>query len=139
MSAPLNFMVKRGTTQNSILLRFQNQISFVPQTSLTAATAGLIVKYYRVGDGTADVSIACTSLATLSSSWTSGGFATINNGFVRLDVPDAAFADSPNLTGTSARVNQVLVFAEATGVISPGAMIQLIDGDTIMGTTPKKY
>lgn len=137
MSA-LQKLVTRGATSQSVIMRAQNQISFVPQTSVASgATAGLVVKYYRLGDLAGDgggTSVALVSFGgpATSMGFSAGGVAAIADGWVRLDIPDAAFA---NAVG----VNNVLVTATATAVIFTGAMVQLTDGDKITASTPGRY
>lgn len=134
----LQRQVPRGSTGVSVILRAQNQISFVPQTSVaTGATAALVVKYYRLGDLTGDgggTSIALNSFGgpATSMGFSSGCMQAIADGYVRMDVPDAAFA---NAVG----VNSVLVTATATGVIFTGCLVQLTDGDKISASTPSRY
>lgn len=135
MSAPLQSMIPKGSTGQSVYLRVQNQISFVPQTSFMPSVAGLVVKYHRMGDPTqtdGGVSIALTSIANLSVAHTPGGLIPIWDGFVRFDIPDAACAKTPN-------VNKVLVTLAATGVFSYGCLIQLTDADPVVGNRTPVY
>lgn len=118
---PLSFTVVKGATSTSVLVRLYNQISFVPQLSVSEATAGLVAKYWR-NTNAFDVSIAPVSLTDLSATYNSGGIKHIADGFYRIDVPNAAFTKAPG-------VNNVLITVTATGVISAGAMVTLVDGD----------
>lgn len=129
----------RGSTGVSVLMRAQNQISFVPQTSVASgATAGLVLKYYRVGDLAGDpggTSVALVSFGgpATSMGFSAGGVAAIADGYVRCDIPDAAFANA-------AGVNSVLITASATAVVFTGCVVQLIDaGSEPQASTPKKF
>lgn len=131
----LQKLVKRGSTNVSVVLRAQNLISFVPQTSFQPSAAGTVLKYHRLGDPTAEsggTSVALTSIAGLSVAHTDGAMHPIWDGYVRADIPDAAFA---NAVG----VNSVLVTASATGVVFTGCLVQLTDGDKIEAATPDRY
>lgn len=132
LAAPLQKLVRKGSTSQSVVLRAYNQISFVPQTSLGVSTAGLVLRYYRVQGGTDFVSFAQTALGSLSSSFSAGGWIAIADGFYRVDVPDAAFARQ---TG----VDHVLVDAVSTTNVFDGAMIQLIDGKNITSDTAENF
>ncbi len=131
----LQKLVKRGSTNVSVILRAQNQISFVPQTSIQPSVAGFLLRYHRLGGTASDsggVPISFTSIAGLSVEHTDGAVHPIWDGYVRVDVPDAAFADAVG-------VNDVLVTAQATGVIFTGCLVQLTDGEKISASTPQKY
>lgn len=135
MSAPLQRLIPKGAVNQSLHLRVQNQISFVAQTSFMPSAAGLIIKYHRLGDPTQDaggVSVALTSIANLSVPHTDGAVIPVWDGFIRVDVPDAAFAKVPGC-------DQVLITLSATAVISPGCLVQLTDGDQVTSATPKVY
>jgi hypothetical protein len=131
----LQKMVPRGSTNVSVILRAQNQISFVPQTSFQPSAAGFVLKYHRLG-GTAGesggTSVAPTSIAGLSVDHTDGAVHPIWDGYVRADIPDAAFANADG-------VNDVLITAQATGIVFTGALVQLTDGEKIKAATPQRY
>ena len=133
--AQISRRVKRGSTSQSVVVRLQNQISFVAQVSASDATAGLVMKYWKLGGRSFDVSIAPVSIADLSSAFNSGGIKHIANGWYRVDVPDAAFATGDSAYG-------VLVTVEATAVISDGAFVELTDYNpqtNVAQSTPEKY
>ena len=135
MSAPLQRLIPKGSVDQSVHLRVQNQISFVPQTSFMPSAAGLVIKYHRLNDPTQDaggVSIALTSIANLSVAHTDGAVIPIWDGFIRVDVPDAAFAKKPG-------VDQVLITLSATGVISPGCLVQLTNDDPVVSNANKVF
>lgn len=126
----LQKQVRRGATGVSVILRAQNAISFVPQTSVSEATAGLVLKYYRLPTGIdGGTSIAPVSIANLSNAHNPGGIKHIADGYYRVDVPDAAFA-------LASGVNDVLVTGAATGIHFTGCMVQLVDGEGNPAPTP---
>lgn len=65
---------------------------------VTATSAGLNANYWR--DGSDPVGITLNALASISASFSSGGFVEVNSttmsGRYRLDVPNAAFVSGPN-------------------------------------------
>ena len=131
----LQKLVKRGATNVSVVLRAQNTISFVAQTSFQPSAAGTVLKYHRVGDVSCVVggnSVALTSIADLQTAHSDGAMHPIWDGYVRCDIPDAAFADANG-------VNSVLITASATGIIFTGCLVQLTDGAKIEAETPQKY
>lgn len=120
MLNPIQYKIKKGATSQQIWLRFANQISFVPQTSISEATAGLVIRYHR-GSTLDAVSIAPVSITNLSSSHNPGGIKHVVDGFCRVDIPDAVLANGGPL------LNRVIISASATGVVSGGAIIELTD------------
>lgn len=131
MSAPLQKIIKAGSTKQSVLLRVYNQISNVAQLSTANDVAGAVCRYHRLGLGsTGMVSIAL--VAGTVGSWTEGGWRAIADGWYQLDLPDAAVAKSIG-------VNHVLIDWSATALVSPCCMIQLQDGKDIVNDTPLVY
>lgn len=65
-------------------------------TGLVAATFPAL-SYSRAG-ANADVSISLIDLATITTAWSSGGVKERGNGYYRLDLPNAAFANAGNVT-----------------------------------------
>lgn len=126
--------IQKGSTSQSLTIRIANQISFVPQTSVSDATSGLVAKYWRNGT-TYDVAITVVSLTNLSASYNSGGIKAITDGWYRFDVPNAAFARENGVDG-------VLITLSATGMVSGGIMVELTDANPYTLTpqsTPEKY
>ena len=128
MRAPLQKVLRAGVTKQSVILRVYNQISMVAQVSTAHDVAGAVARYHRLGLGsTAAVSIVLA--AGTVGSWTEGGWRAVCDSYYQLALPDAALARSVG-------IDQVLVDWLATGLVSPGCMIQLQTGDTLAPTTP---
>lgn len=111
--------IDKGATSQSIWLRALDADG-QPVTSIAYNSSGIDIWYMR--DGAASVDVTEVTLAAPSTAWATGGFVHINDGYVRLCIPDLALA-----TG----VNKVLVGGTATGVVFEGAAIDLMDPVTI--------
>ncbi len=128
----------KGTTSQSVLMRFANQISFVPSISMGFSTSGLELSYMRVGSyggqSVGPISFAAVSLVGVSSAYNSGGITQLLNGWARVDVPDAAFAKAVG-------VNGVLITGSATGIVcTEPVFVTLVDGvNSPFASTPQVY
>lgn len=82
--------IKAGSTDVSITLRIVDSVDGTPETGVVFNTSGIDLWYRR--DGEASVDITEATLAALTTAHTDGGFLHINDGWYRLDLPDAACA-----------------------------------------------
>lgn len=143
MFGPVFRKVQRGSTSKSVFLRFGNQISMVPQLSISDATSGLTLVVERLGSTYSAVSFTAVSLANLSSSFNAGGTTSmyggikaIDQGWCRVDIPDAIWADG----GPS--IDSILISASATAIVSGGCIVDFVAYDpfTNLGqSTPEVY
>lgn len=102
--------ILKGATDQSTVLRFIDSADGTPETGVTDATDGLALWYRR--EGGLKVAITPASLAALDTAHTDGGVEHISDGYVRIDVPDAAFASG---------ADGVLIGGSATGMVAIGA------------------
>jgi hypothetical protein len=86
--------VKKGTTDQSVIIRIVDSTTGLPETAVEHNTAGIDLWYRR--EGAAKVSITEVALAALTTAHTDGGIEHIGDGYYRLDLPDAAFATGAN-------------------------------------------
>jgi hypothetical protein len=110
--------VKKGTTDQSVIIRIVDSTTGLPETAVEHNTAGIDLWYRR--EGAAKVSITEVALAALTTAHTDGGIEHIGDGYYRLDLPDAAFA-----TGA----NGLMVGGTVTGMVVIGIYIDLVDYD----------
>src|SRR5687768_14994633 len=82
--------IKAGTTDVSITLRIVDSTDGTPETGVVFNTSGIDLWYRR--ELAASVDITEATLAALTTAHTDGGFLHINDGWYRLDLPDAACA-----------------------------------------------
>ena len=102
--------VVAGTTDQSTIVRVVDATTGVPNQSLNATSAGVAMWYRReLGLVTA---ITTTTRATTTTAHTDGGFVHIDDGYYRLDLPDAAVTSG---------VEGVLVAGFFTGMVVIGA------------------
>lgn len=113
-----HYLIKAGTVDVSVVLRVVDSVDGTPETGVDHATTGLDLKYRR--EGAANVDLTEAALAALTTAHTDGGVEQIGNGYIRVDLPDAACA-----TGATG----VLVHGVATGMVIIGCYIQLVTFD----------
>lgn len=82
--------IKAGSTDVSVTLRIVDSTDGTPETGVVFNTSGIDLWYRR--EGAASVDITEATLAALTTAHTDGGFLHINDGWYRLDLPDAACA-----------------------------------------------
>lgn len=124
--------IQKDSTNKSVVVKMTDVSTDMPATSIGFNTAGLVMKYYRVGSTAFDVSMAPTSVG-LSSDHSDGGIRAIAAGWCRVDVPDAAFA-----TGADG----VLIMVETTIGKYGDVFIELTDynpGTNTPQSTPENY
>lgn len=111
-------VIQKGATDRSVILRAIDSTTGLPETGFAYNTSGIDLWYRRSGG--AVVSITEATLAAVDSAHSDGGVIHINNGYFRLDAPDAAFA-----TGA----DSVAFGGTATDMIILGTEIQLVNFD----------
>lgn len=110
--------IKKASTDESVMLRVIDSTDGTPETTVAYNTAGVDLWYRR--EGAVSVDVTEVTLATVDAAHADGGFIHINDGYCRLDLPDAAFA---------AGANGVLVGGTFTGMIVIGCYVPLVDYD----------
>jgi hypothetical protein len=120
----MSYTIPPDSTDVSIEIMIVDSTTGAPETGVTAATAGLDIKYRR--EGAANVSLTETALATpaLTDPHLDGGIIEIGNGVYRLDLPDAAVA---------AGVEKLVVHGAATGMLVLPVRIQLENWESEAG------
>lgn len=82
--------IKAGSTDVSVVIRIVDSTDGTPETGVVFNTSGIDLWYRR--DGAASVDITEATLSALTDAHSDGGFLHINDGWYRLDLPDAACA-----------------------------------------------
>ena len=109
--------IKEGSTNVSVRIRIIDASDGTPETGVTSATSGLDIWYQK--EGALPVDITESDLTALTDAHSDGGMKHINDGYYRLDVPDAAF------TG----VDSVMIGGTVTGMIVIGTELQIVEYD----------
>lgn len=102
--------IKHGATDQSTTVRFLDSTDGTPETGVDHSTTGLALWYRR--EGGAKTTITPAALASLTATHADGGVEPISDGYVRIDMPDAACASG---------VDGVLIGGSATGMVVQGA------------------
>ncbi len=110
--------IKAGSTDQEVKLRALDSSTGDAKEDLVYNSAGIALWYRR--DGGAKTSISPASLGSVNASHTDGGFIHIDDGYYRLDGPDAAFAGGA--TG-------VLFGGTADGTMIVGCYVPLVAYD----------
>lgn len=111
--------ILKGSTNQSVTLRFLDSATGLPTLSVDHDAPGLNVWYYRLG-ANATVNVPIVSLSGLGITHSDGGIEPLGNGWVHLDIPDATCA---------AGSNEVLLSGCASGIIMTECKIPLVDYD----------
>lgn len=114
----LQKLVKKGSTDQSVIIRIIDSSDGSPETGVEHNTSGIDLWYRR--DGGAVVSITEAALASADAAHADGGIEHLGNGYYRLDLPDAAVD-----TGA----NGVMIGGTVTGMVVIGTYLQLVDFD----------
>ncbi len=112
--------IKKGSTDQSTVIRILDSTTFLPETAVEHNTAGIDLWYRREQE--VKVAITEAALAALDSAHADGGIEHIGDGYYRLDLPDAAVA-------AGAGENSVQIGGTVTGMIVIGNEHALVDYD----------
>lgn len=112
----ITYQRKAGTTDVSVVIRIIDSTDGTPETGVVFNTAGIDLWYRRETAVSVDIVEADLATPALTDAHADGGFLHINDGYYRLDLPDAACA---------AGVVGVLVGGVVTGMVVIGCYIQL--------------
>jgi hypothetical protein len=84
-----------GSVSQSVTVRIEDD-GRLAVTGLVAATFPAVT--YKKAGAIAAVAISLSDLALITTAWASGGVKEISGGYYRLDLPDAAFSTTANVT-----------------------------------------
>lgn len=101
-----------GSTSREALVRVIDNTTGLPVTSLTYTSTGIALSYRRTGAANTSITPATQ---TASGAYSSGGFVHIQDGYYRLDMPDAAIAAGAKhvqITGTFTGYTVIGMFVE---------------------------
>jgi len=110
--------IKKNSTNQSTVIRIIDSTDGTPEQSVEHDSGGIALWYRR--EGATLTAITEAALAALDSAHSDGGIEHIDDGYYRLDLPDAAVA-----TG----VNGVMIGGAVTGMIVIGTYHALVDYD----------
>jgi hypothetical protein len=113
--------IEKGSVSQSVNLRFLDLSTAGFAAEIDETTEDLEVWYRR--DGGPKVNFTAVSLSSLEAPWRAGGIENIGDGYVRIDVPDAAFDFG---------ADNVLVGGSAHGYMAIGLLIDLVAAATTL-------
>ncbi len=106
--------VLKGSTDQSVVIRIVDAEDGTPEQAVEHDTSGIALWYRREGGSV--TSITPAALAAANSAHSDGGIEHLDDGYYRLDPPDAAFASG---------ANGVLFGGTVTGMVVIGAYVHL--------------
>lgn len=112
--------IKAGTTDVSVIIRIIDSTDGTPETGVVFNTSGIDLWYRREGAASVDITEADLATPALTDAHADGGFLHINDGWYRLDLPDAACA---------AGVTGVQIGGTVTGMVVLAPYIELVAYD----------
>jgi len=112
--------IKKGSTDQSTVIRILDSTTFLPENAVEHNTAGIDLWWRREQE--TKTSITEAALAALDSAHSDGGIELIGDGYYRLDLPDAAVA-------AGSGENSVQIGGTITGMIVIGNEHALVDYD----------
>jgi len=116
-------LIKIGSTDQSVMIRFLDSTDGTPETGVVAATTGLTVTYHVTGHAAVVLNAGSTpainDLALLTTAHTDAGILHVADGWYRFDLPDNAVHAGVNCTVT----------ATADGMVGFGTVLQLVAFD----------
>ncbi len=118
-------IVKKGSTDRSVILRIIDSADGTPETGVLFNTSGIDLWYRR--EGAAKTSITEATLSALTDAHSDGGFLHVGDGYYRLDLPDAAFATAAQYVDIGGTV---------TGMVVIGGRVRLVDIDIEVSAIP---
>jgi hypothetical protein len=118
-------IVKKGSTDRSVLIRIIDDGDGTPETGVEHNTTGIDLWYRR--EGAAKTSITEVALAALTTAHAAGGIEHVGDGYYRLDLPDAAFATGANYVDVGGTVTDMIVI---------GGRVRLVDTDIEVANIP---
>lgn len=110
--------IKAGTTDVSVVIRIIDSTDGTPETAVEHDSAGIDLWYRR--EGAISVDITEAALTALTDAHSDGGLEPINDGWYRLDLPDAACA---------AGATGVQIGGTVTGMVVLAPYIELVAYD----------
>lgn len=111
-------LIKAGSADKSVIIRIVDSTDGTPEEGVTSITAGIALWYRR--EGATKTAISLSDLTALDDAHSDGGILHIDDGYYRLDLPDAAFA---------AGVDGVQIGGTVTDMVVIGTYVQLVGYD----------
>lgn len=107
--------IVKNSTDQSVVIRILDSTTGLPEEAVEHDTSGIALWYRR--EGATKTAITPAALAALDTAHSDGGIEHIDDGYYRLDLPDAAVA-----TG----VDGVMVGGTVTGMVIAGVYVELV-------------
>lgn len=106
--------VAAGSTDQSVVVRIVDSADGTPEEGVTSASGGLALWYWRMG-GTV-MALTESDLVAIDSAHSDGGMKHADDGYYRVDIPDAAFA---------ANAARVTIGGTVTGMVVIGTVVEI--------------
>lgn len=108
--------IVKGSTDQSVIVRIVDSTDGTPEEAVEHNSSGISLWYRREGGSVS--SITPVALASANSAHSDGGIEHLDDGYYRIDLPDAA---------VSTGANGVTVGGTVTGMVVIGCYVPLVD------------
>lgn len=106
--------VAAGSVDQSVVIRIVDDVAGTPEEGVTSASGGLALWYWRMGGVV--TALTESDLAAIDSAHADGGIKHADDGYYRVDIPDAAFA---------ANAARVTIGGTVTGMVVIGVVVEI--------------
>lgn len=108
--------ILKGSVDQSVVVRIVDSTDGTPEEAVEHNTSGISLWYRREGGSVTAITPA--SLAAANSTHADGGIEHLDDGYYRIDLPDAAVASG---------ANGVMIGGTVTGMVVIGCYVPLVD------------
>lgn len=124
--------VAAGSTDVSVVIRIIDSTDGTPETGVVFDTSGIDLWYRREGAASTDITEADLSTPALTDAHSDGGFLHINDGWYRLDLPDAACASGVAGVQIGGTVTGMVVLAPYIELTTDTAALSDIESSLVI-------
>lgn len=123
--------VQRAATNVSVVIRILDSSDGTPEQAVTASSSPVF--WYRREGGTLQT-FADSDLSALDDAHSDGGFLHIDDGYYRVDVPDAAFATGATGVQIGGNVSGMVVYGPYIEIESAVSKVIRLYNEAVYGT-----
>lgn len=123
--------IKKGATDQSVVIRIIDSTAFTPEQAVAFDTATLALWYRR--DGGEVTAITPAELATTDAAHADGGIIHLDDGYYRIDLPDAAVTTGVDGVAVGGSVTNMIVNG-AYAPLTAHEPADMVDADVLDNT-----
>jgi len=116
--------ILKDATNESTVIRIIDSTTFLPEQTVEHTTPGLDLWFRR--EGAARVAITAVALVDLTTAHTDGGIEHIDDGYYRIDPPDASFATGADGVQFGGAVTDMVVIGTYHTLVDAAAAARVV-------------